>query len=156
MAHKNLFKLLKLLNIKLTSYNGNHYLPPNNYRKHAIIGIHVSPYEYLGGNVSSIKKKYVIADILHELGHYLIAPKSRRMKKDYGIPTSDTKLRGLSANRSLNYWDRDEDRANMIADELSFRLGYGREFPQHHLQNDKWFVEKGKPMVDKLMKLSRR
>lgn len=56
-------------------------------------------------------------DVAHELGHFLVAPKSRRYRKDYGIPAQ---ARGADRAR----WDMDESKARMVEHFLLARFGY--------------------------------
>ena len=52
---------------------------------------------------------------LHEIGHYIITPKQRRRKKDYGIP----------ANAKNNFkYDLEEVKATMIENELRRLFGF--------------------------------
>jgi len=48
--------------------------------------------------------RYLASQLAHELGHYLIAPKSRRRRKDYGIPPDSTSA----------FWTTDETKARIV------------------------------------------
>jgi len=59
-------------------------------------------------------------DLAHELGHYLIAPKTRRNRKDYGIPISHRR-----GEKSNHYWDLDDAKADLVGHELLREFGFG-------------------------------
>jgi hypothetical protein len=53
------------------------------------------------------------AQLAHELGHYIVAPKSRRRLKDYGIPSAS----------SAPYWLLDEAKARVVEHHLRRHFG---------------------------------
>lgn len=94
-------------------------------------------------------KKYFISQIAHELGHFLIAPKSRRYKENYGIPP----------NVRRDYWDLDEVKAQLVEFHLLqyFHLTnrkYIERFGSDwmHEEAKVWFKEVGKKKIDLILK----
>lgn len=144
---KNVFAVLDILQaLKLDlildpNVSNAVYSPPTKKRKRGVINIEV--------DIVSIfykeSQSEIVHNILHEIGHYLLASKTRRKKKDYGIPAS-------SFN---NYWNTDEERAQVIANYLSKKLGFGSIKGTLNLNDDddlrKWWNSAGKSMVDKLL-----
>lgn len=61
-------------------------------------------------------------DLAHELGHYLIAPKGRRHRKDYGIP-SERQRSEVSHRR----WEVDEMKATLVEYALLRHFGLEEE-----------------------------
>ncbi len=49
-------------------------------------------------------------ELAHELGHFIVAPKRRRFKKDYGIPDE----RNSRTTQQNNYWLVDELKAQFV------------------------------------------
>lgn len=88
-------------------------------------------------------------DVAHEMGHFLIAPKSRRYRKDYGIPTNVYRL-GVEQGT----WDFDEAKALLVEHFLLEKFGHpfkknplrtasGR-FQVHANAARKWWRTEGK------------
>ncbi len=136
-----LFRLLTYLHIELRfnqAEEGPEYYIENRMR---IIEISLSPRLYL--RKTGLREMHA-REICHEIGHLLIAPKSRRDKPNYGIP---------SQSIGETYWDRDDARASQIAYELAQRFGvvYSwngtmQERPEEELA---WWRAKGRELVNK-------
>lgn len=69
----------------------------------------------LFGNDKAIEeyRKDVCVFALHEIGHFIIAPKQRRRRKDYGIP-----------ERESDKYQLEEIKATMIENELKRLFGF--------------------------------
>lgn len=92
-------------------------------------------------------------ELAHELGHYLIAPKGRRHRRDYGIVGFGEK------------WDLDEAKAVLVEHEL-LRFFGAKKVLKHPLSRVllasfikkqkkpalRWFDEQGKEMVRNILK----
>jgi hypothetical protein len=59
--------------------------------------------------------------LAHELGHFLVAPKGRRYKKDYGIASERRR-----SEASHRFWEIDECKAKIVEHYLLARCGFGR------------------------------
>jgi hypothetical protein len=103
-------------------------------------------------------KIYYINQITHELGHFLIAPKSRRYKKDYGIPLKNWKNR----YKNRDYWDLDEFKAQLVGFYLlqHFKFTKNKKISWSHptqfraikKEAVEWFNEIGKNKIDLILK----
>lgn len=96
-------------------------------------------------------------DIAHELGHYFVASKARRRRKDYGIPPG----------ASTPYWEEDETKARLIEHcirrcfgdtsavkpETILRRRYMTRFSTNYRMNMKalkqWWKDIGQGLIDK-------
>lgn len=79
----------------------------------ASIDVGISVKEMLAGTQYDTSKK-IARVVLHELGHFFVAPKTRRRKKDYGIPRW----------ASSPYWHLDEAKACIVEHYLGQQLGF--------------------------------
>jgi len=94
-------------------------------------------------------------NLAHELGHYIVAPKGRRHRKDYGIPGTSTKR-----------WAIDEGKAILIENYLLKRFGFGcrmrllkypvrsnrhRSVREHHREIEKWWREDGERKIKSVL-----
>lgn len=91
--------------------------------------------------------RVIVRDITHEVGHYLVTPKNRRHRKNFGIP-----IRAQRFGAVLKY-DIEELRAQVIEKDLTCRMGLVKNlglsgFPRHIQE---WWIAKGKQLVDNLV-----
>lgn len=79
--------------------------------------------------------------LFHEIGHLLVAPRSRRDRPDYGIPANAL---------GETYWDIEDEKATLVELELCrilcveprFSLGYGFCKATHE-----WWIKSGKRLT---------
>jgi hypothetical protein len=103
--------------------------------------------------------RYLGSQLAHELGHYLVAPKSRRRKKDYGIPPAS----------SAPIWTTEETKARIVEHYLRKRFGDPRAFKdpiKRFARNRRsmgdlkvikaWWDETGLAMVNEELRLFRK
>lgn len=62
--------------------------------------------------------RILFRELAHELGHYLVTPKSRRHKKNYGIPKKSYTLRN-----NWKRWNLEEYKASVLENELLKLVG---------------------------------
>lgn len=123
---KKVFDLLRILNIRVEFY-GDKYDPTYFIGKDK-----VSVIQYSGltiGRLFNLNKTNTLINIqlnivntcLHEIGHFIITPKQRRRRKDYGIPYG----KKLSSNKKIrDKYDLEECKATMIENELKRLFGF--------------------------------
>jgi hypothetical protein len=88
--------------------------------------------------------------LFHEVGHLMVAPKSRRNRRDYGIPPGTV---------GDPYWDHDDNKASLIEFELCGACGLGqRQSTAKLIEEDYWssrlkvwHEKEGKPLVRRLV-----
>lgn len=105
----------------------------------------------------NVAKSWLGRDIAHELGHYLIAPKGRRHRLNFGIPPK-------RYNVPRPQWDLDEAKAILVEHALLRHFG-GKMALKHPLrmrvllesvrsQSKKantWFEKEGKAMLQQAL-----
>lgn len=95
-----------------------------------------------------------IGSILHEIGHFLVAPPQRRKRKDYGIPKSALTISGRKKK-----WDDEEQKAVLIEAELCEYVGVRflqgdfsiKECMDSH---EDWFEKEGKTIIKTVINLT--
>lgn len=103
----------------------------------------------------------LISQLSHELGHFLIAPKGRRYKKNYGIRTNYSSR----SIRAKYHWNLDEYKAQLVENHLykRYRLPWIKKplAPFYKLKNnikaiqdaELWFENDGQKLIKKLDRL---
>lgn len=136
-------RLLNYLHVRLEFGGEIEYRVENQYRVFVLPG---SPSRLLD---RPNFKQEMIWDILHEVGHLVIAPPSRRNRKDYGTPPS---------SRGQTFWDKEDDMATLVEIELCklFKLP-PRVNPKPHLETAgvrAWWQSKGRKLAQRVYKRS--
>lgn len=159
MQIKRLYKLLQTLNLKVKFHNDE--VDYNSSSRTIFIQAPSPKRIFLEGKLIFVEEQqYFISSVLHELGHYLAAPSSRRKKRNYGIPDS-------YPERVSNKWQAEEEKAKLLEDDLSvfvcgplsdtkrkslFLVGYERKrLMQSH---SKWYETKGKHITREVIALA--
>lgn len=91
--------------------------------------------DHWGANQERFKRKFV-RDVLHDIGHFLVAPPQRRKRKDFGIPNDETKSRTTK-------WLTEEYKAQIIQRDLERYVGVSSSEPES-LKKEKSKVRDGK------------
>lgn len=91
----------------------------------------------------------VVQSVAHEIGHYLVAPPSRRHKKNYGISRD-------FGNRNSDYWDLDDMKARFVERELMRACGFRNHLAfvingPHKKPAAVWWEREGKHLVAGLL-----
>jgi hypothetical protein len=89
----------------------------------------------------------IVQSIAHEIGHYIVAPPSRRYRKDYGIPRD---------HRNDAYWNLDEMKARFVERELVRACGMKRAnvlliSGVYKKPAEMWWEQEGKHLVAGLL-----
>lgn len=110
---KNLYDFARSFKIGIRLSDESQYLPNPSYKhfggKRGNIGAELLISDlFNASNSRETLANKVALTIAHELGHFLVAPKGRKYKKDYGIVTKDL------SERSMYHWDLDEAKACLI------------------------------------------
>lgn len=161
---KPILKLSKKLGLKIF-IDGSHkqaeFKPAVKLlRRHGVIGTIIVPSSKMVEIATDQNKAmwYLATEILHELGHFIVAAPYRRSKKDYGIPSNGT--------RNPEFWEFEELKAVLVERKLCELFGIktkGRN-PLNHLyyffqykykarqQLRKWWREVGEEQTLKVFK----
>lgn len=94
--------------------------------------------------------------LAHEIGHYVVAPPSRRRRKNYGI-VQPKFIDGEWVN--TKYWDIEDEKASLVEYALVKACGIWAADPHKAPRRkqwalnlaDKWFKQEGKQLVDSLL-----
>jgi hypothetical protein len=91
----------------------------------------------------------VVQNVAHEIGHYLVAPTSRRHRKNYGINRN-------FGHRDSDYWDLDDMKARFVERELMRACGMKHHLTylmvgQHRKPAALWWEQEGKHLVAGLL-----
>lgn len=77
--------------------------------------------------------RYVSQMIAHEIGHYMVAPKSRRNRPDYGIPT------GWASSGKSGLWMIEDSCASAVERYILRRSGMRK--PDDNGDNKYWWMK---------------
>lgn len=117
---------------------------------HTIV-VEFSPYALMHDTIDQACV-YAGAALAHELGHYLIAPKGRRHRKDYGIPAKQR------TSASIDKWQLDDDKAVMVELQLLKHFSFHTSALRRQRVNPDavvWWYKIGKKMVSDVLKSTR-
>jgi hypothetical protein len=111
-----------------------------------------APWQLMNGSAC----RATLSSLLHEIGHYIVAPPQRRKMKDYGIP--NLSYNEKNKKRKMR-WDYEEVKAQMVEQKLEDFLGvkltkrtYAKEYK---LSLQKWWVSEGEVTTKTIINLIR-
>jgi hypothetical protein len=88
----------------------------------------------------------LVEALAHELGHFVIAPRGRRYRKNYGILTTN--------NRNHDHWNLDEEKALLVEGALLRHVGLkgmGLIDLTYEKRVMSWWEQQGKHIVQGLL-----
>lgn len=140
---KKVNELLHRLNMRLSFVSDNEntiYYPVNKkFSKIVYNQFRLSEILFNDKEVSKLRKD-ICSFALHEIGHFIITPKQRRRRKDYGIPDNKN-------GRNFKY-SLEEVKATMIENELRRLFGFSYKKNLYDGSNvDSWFIPDNKKQI---------